>query len=333
MSVLPPLSDALQSIIKDAAHQAGLGDIAQPLCSLATSAAFLAPSEPSTSAGQHQIGGLPTVNEAFHWPEHLSFVAQIDLADLPTEFGLTLPTQGTLLFFADAEKQENGPCMGRGRAGAVFWQPNGGHQKAEPPAELAKRSHDGVFAPLNYASFPGLSICPLDSQLLDLVVIDESWWPMHAQLSHDLKAIAAPAPARRRGRKPPVGDRDWLQMGGHVQYFRDGTDVQFMMGAILEKHGFAREFSLGADTVRKQIQMYHKTLPKWCSMLQAQIDLFERQQATFQEDAEELVLLLTVPSLPQLGAVWGDDLYVSYVIDRRDLKRQRFEEAWVLFHP
>ena len=294
---------------------------------------YFAPIDAAQTAQCHQFGGLPSVNTGFVWPETLSFLAQINLSDLPPGSGLGLPEDGLLQFYFDAEKQEDGACTGRARRGAVIWQQHSDVHKAQPPKELVQRTQDGLFQALRYTSFPGLSISAHDGYALDALAYTEEDIERHGALSRDLRSMAAPTSAKTRGRLGLVTDEDWLQMGGHIQYFRDGTNYDYRLGAVLEKHGMPRDLVWGKDAVMQQIQQYKQAIPKWCDMLAMQWEVFEKRRASFEEEARQWVLLLQVPTLNRLGAVWGADYYVSYLIHERDLRYNRFEQSWVMIHP
>lgn len=323
----------MQGIVYDTAERYGLPQQAKALATTAGPAVYFAPADISQTPTCHQFGGLPSVNDGFVWPELLSFVAQINLAERPPGSGLGLPEEGLLQFFFDAEKQEDGACTGRARRGAVIWQQDPTLKKAHPPVELVQRTQDGVFQPLPFTSFPGLSISPYDGYALNNMPYSEGDIERHARLAKDLRSMAAPTPSKTRGRMGLVSDEDWLQMGGHIQYFRDGTAYDYRLGAVLEKHGMPRDLVWGKEAVMHQIQQYKAAIPKWCEMLAIQWDVFEKRRASFEEEAQNWVLLLQVPTLNRLGAVWGDDYYVSYIIHERDLRYRRFEQSWVMIHP
>jgi hypothetical protein len=323
LSVLPPLSVSFQSMVAEAARGQDLPDLAGALAETAAPAYYLTRTA-SSAASTHQVGGSPAVEPGFVWPVALSFVAQIDLSALPPEIGLQLPQTGSLQFFVDALKQEDGPCTGLNRAGAVFWQREQGKTSSQPPEEVSRRSQDGVFERRALQAFPGLSLPPLDSPLLQHLNVDEGRWPRYAALAKDLRGLAAPLPVS----PAEIG----LQMGGHAPFDRDATAIDYRLSAVLGKHGLARDLAYGVDAVTQKITQYEATLPDWCGMLRKQLVTYKRQADVFEQEAKHLILLLSVPSVPELGMMWGDGLWLSYLIDSRDLARGRFEQAWALFH-
>jgi hypothetical protein len=69
--------------------------------------------------GRSYIGGLPRLPPEFPWPEKgtdersaLTFLAQIDLAELPLIEASHLPRSGTLYFFSDTNQDSPEPCDG-----------------------------------------------------------------------------------------------------------------------------------------------------------------------------------------------------------------------------
>jgi uncharacterized protein YwqG len=66
--------------------------------------------EPANNTTLSKIGGLPIASAKMVWPQYngksLSFLCQIDLTSLPTEFhSAGLPSEGVLYFFYDQEQQ------------------------------------------------------------------------------------------------------------------------------------------------------------------------------------------------------------------------------------
>ena len=328
MSVIPPLSEEMQGCIRYC-RTVRLPP-ASTLAQTAGPAVYFAPIDAAQTAQCHQFGGLPSVNTGFVWPETLSFLAQINLSDLPPGSGLGLPEDGLLQFYFDAEKQEDGACTGRARRGAVIWQQHSDVHKAQPPKELVN-AHKMVSSKRLGIPASGLSISAHDGYALDALAYTEEDIERHGALSRDLRSMAAPTSAKTRGRLGLVTDEDWLQMGGHIQYFRDGTNYDYRLGAVLEKHGMPRDLVWGKDAVMQQIQQYKQAIPKWCDMLAMQWEVFEKRRASFEEEARQWVLLLQVPTLNRLGAVWV--ITMCPISFTKEISGTTFLNNLVMIHP
>lgn len=99
-------------------------------------------SSPTTRSAPSYFGGLPILPPSTAWPrlstgEHCSFIGQIDLGSLQASALLApLPSQGSLLFFADTDTTRVAPESGL--EGAVLFVPGttAGLTEAVPPATL-----------------------------------------------------------------------------------------------------------------------------------------------------------------------------------------------------
>lgn len=93
-----------------------------------------------------KLGGLPDIAPDFVWPYYrglpMSFIAQLDLAEVATHLDGPLPRRGALYFFYDSEQRAGGYDPGDRGAWRVFHDPDAGErsQPATPPADLSERA-------------------------------------------------------------------------------------------------------------------------------------------------------------------------------------------------
>ena len=98
----------------------------------------------SLPIGVSRLGGYPDVPPGFVWPRYkdspLSFISQLHLDDIPTQqVDLSLPKNGSLLFFYDCEQRTWGfDPQDRGSALVLF---------TEEPLEKLSRTHPPADTP------------------------------------------------------------------------------------------------------------------------------------------------------------------------------------------
>jgi uncharacterized protein YwqG len=130
-----------------------------------------------TGASRSQIGGLPNLGPAISWPtwkeRTLSFLAQIDLAELRAAHGPDwLPEQGMLFFFYDPEEGGWGFSPDDKGSFAVLYDPNAGSVEARPPPTPAPELFPAQAIAMHpYSSLPTPERLGID--IMDLVDSDQ----------------------------------------------------------------------------------------------------------------------------------------------------------------
>ena len=140
------------------------------LLSQAKTAAALIPGRKSVEAlrpSQSKLGGKPDAPQNFIWPtkdeKPLSFIAQINLSDVPAIEGSQLPNSGLLSFFYNNEVWGFDP-KDKGGFQVFYFENEIDHLKAhQPPPAKTEKKLFGMFsksvAVLEYSS------CPLTAEL------------------------------------------------------------------------------------------------------------------------------------------------------------------------
>lgn len=148
----------------------GLTQFKDQLLSQAMPAAILISEKKSVAAhsrGRSKLGGKPDAPPNFIWPtkdeKPLSFIAQINLGDVPAIEGAQLPNSGLLSFFYNNEVWGFDP-KDKGGFQVFYFENELDHLKAhQPPPAKTEKKLFGIFsksvAVLEYSS------CPLSAEL------------------------------------------------------------------------------------------------------------------------------------------------------------------------
>jgi uncharacterized protein YwqG len=154
---------------KSALHQQmkkiGLERLAGPILAGARPSLRLTVGKPSVRPAS-RLGGRPNLPKDIPWPvwqggEPLSFIAQLDLAGLPTVRGLALPRKGSLFFFYDANGQFSGHDPKLQGGAQVFYtaSPLAAHGARAWPRNLNPESR---FKGLALSAVPEISLPAMD---------------------------------------------------------------------------------------------------------------------------------------------------------------------------
>lgn len=124
-----------------AARRCGFSDL-ELIRRTARPALALTPDGPAGDPGDSKIGGLPLMPPSVPWPRwkgtSLSFIAQVNLATIPSDAGLGLPRKGLLLFFYAALRATWGFDPDDAGSFAVIYAPDlAGASVPEWPDDLA----------------------------------------------------------------------------------------------------------------------------------------------------------------------------------------------------
>ncbi len=128
------------------------------------------------SLGASRLGGVPDLPDGFRWPSWrdgpLSFIAQIDLADLVAHPASTgLPRSGHLLFFYDAQQQTWGFDPADRESWHVSFVPEGNLHRSEPPENLPE---DARFPACAVSLRDALTLPPAESAAFESLGFSEN---------------------------------------------------------------------------------------------------------------------------------------------------------------
>ncbi|MFZ1042369.1 MAG: YwqG family protein [Anaerolineales bacterium] len=127
-------------------------------------------SEEQLPLGRTKIGGRPDLPNHIHWPtwqdKPLSFIAQINLADLPKyEFLNTLPSEGILSFFYSAEQETWGYNPKDKGSWRVIYLEDKGLQRQNCPSNFP---NEGKYENCTVEFHHSVTIPNLESPYIDL---------------------------------------------------------------------------------------------------------------------------------------------------------------------
>lgn len=242
--------------------------------------------------GRSQIGGRPLMNKGEKWPKHgdyyYSFVAQIDLSELPEVPGIPFPKKGLLSFFAGRAQISSNP------GGMVLYQKGPYYRsQARPFSFQFMDRHNGklyrkrkvVFEPFTRM----YNASPYD---LELLGIDED---LDDNIYHANEELAG------------VDDFSCF-MGGTVH-------------ATFDRITFAANgFRFPGYSTNTELMNFPKertTARRW-----------QKENLTeFARFYHQWIVLLTVGSRGPQGFDWGDHNRITYLIHYDDLKEERFDKV------
>lgn len=154
------------------ARELGFAD-QESIRKLARGAVVLRPQEASDEANfGSRLGGLPNLPPSVQWPQRdgrsLAFIAQIELASQPSiVVGEGLPSEGSLLFFYDADQGTWGFDPNDAGSFAVVYVPN--------PAQVSGVVHWPIDLP-NHARYRACSLISEETVVLppwESILIDD----------------------------------------------------------------------------------------------------------------------------------------------------------------
>ncbi len=152
-------------------HRHGLTQFKDELLSQAKTAAALIPGRKSVKAlrpSQSKLGGKPDVPPNFIWPTRdekpLSFIAQINLSDVPEIEGAQLPNSGLLSFFYNNEVWGFDPKDKGGFQVFYFENELSEFKECQPPAAKIEKKFFGMIS--KAVTVEEYDCCALEPELI-----------------------------------------------------------------------------------------------------------------------------------------------------------------------
>lgn len=165
------MQEQLQEKLKKQIAEHGLEQFAQSMVAQAKPAIAFVSSTKSASAlalAQSKIGGRPDVPANFVWPTKeaklLSFVAQINLGQLPRIEGINLPNSGLLSFFYNNEVWGFDPKDKGGFQVCYFENELSELKECQPPAAKIEKKFFGMIS--KSVSVDEYDCCALEPELI-----------------------------------------------------------------------------------------------------------------------------------------------------------------------
>jgi len=158
------------STLRQKLHEVGLGRLAAAIQARSRPSLRLITGKPPGAQTIGRLGGRPNLPRDIPWPvwqdeQPLSFIAQLDLATLPSIRDLPLPRSGSLFFFYDAVNSPWGfDPKDKGCAKVVYHSsPLAAHQPRTPHRDLDEEAR---FKGLALTATPEISLPSTNSGFL-----------------------------------------------------------------------------------------------------------------------------------------------------------------------
>jgi len=259
--------------------------------------------------GNTRFGGEPDLPRGFVWPVthdgYMTFLAQINLSELPPDHVPDLPGEGWLYFF-----------LGAGRA--EFDLPHRVLYHAGPASDLARtRPPQGVspvdagrrFTPHQIRFFPLLTL-PAESPAWEESGIENHPWYMVTQ-----------------------GE---TQLGGHAVTLAYNPAEN----AYLSRNGFGSLVGLAVESLalldrtrerlRRDLER-ERGAGQDIRPLEQSLAALDRYRQDFERHRRAIAgwrLLLILASDESIGMSWGDNGLLQFIILESDLQARRFENTY-----
>ncbi len=245
--------------------------------------------------GQSRIGGVPDLPPGFLWPRYegwgLSFIAQLDLAELANELAvLPLPTQGSLAFFYDSNQRTWGfDPKDRGSARVAYFP--------EPTSSLTRTPipHDVCDS----GRFPCGSVDYHREETLP----DARSPHFVPELSEAEQTLSMAFDDTLRDDTHSPRHR----LGGYADCVQNPMELECQLVTNASKR-FASGLYCGDDNAGYE----------------------SLSEAEFAPGAIDWRLLFQVDSDDDAGMMWGDCGKIYFWIKEDDLRARNFDNAWLI---
>jgi len=249
----------------------------------------------SLKPGQSRIGGIPDLPPGFLWPRYdgfgLSFIAQLDLAELANHFAvLPLPKQGSLAFFYDSNQRTWGyDPKDRGSALVAYF--------ADPTSSLIRTPipHDVSDS----GRFPCASVDYHREETLP-----------DARSTHFAPELSEAEQTLRMAFDDTSCDNTHFprhRLGGYADCVQNPMELECQLVTNASKR-FACGLYCGDDTAGYE----------------------SLSEVEFAPGAIDWRLLLQVDSDDDAGMMWGDCGKIYFWIKDDDLRAHNFDKTWLI---
>lgn len=304
----------LPTQLKAAASKTGFAKALDLLNREARPCAYMTPAQPASASdrapGASRIGGLPDLPKAVDWPHGLdkegrphgyaTFLAQINLADLPPIDGLPLPRGGVLALFSRswtclAAVFSADPKELRPRAPPT--EDQWGHQAIRPRRAVPLRLTAGLSLPLyKKALLDGLQSAGGDIGTLVRELVPEDEQGRVGGCPDDLE-------------RDPFRVMAFRQLGKPDMEFADYWETP-------EEYEAAVRASVPDPSTH---EMYERMRPK--------VKWIHQHRAEIERAADEWQLLCSLKRGGEAGLEIGDGMALSAYVRTEDLKSGNFDRV------
>lgn len=259
--------------------------------------------------GNSRIAGYPDLPPTIEWPcnsdgEYYTFIAQINLGELPFSPFEGLPHQGILYFFLGLDE----PAYDIDHKIFYYNGDSSVLQKTLPPAGrvevLAEQRGFTAYA----ISFHPILTLPSEGELGDILV--DQYEELYELLYEH-------------------SDTVW---GQHQSFAGNTRRDAYLRRNGLE--GLLFNWHKSESQIHKEVeQAMHRGNTDYAEHLRSevlpQLQEYQTNREKHDQASENWHVLLSVSSLDEVGMCWWDAGYLEFLIDQRDLKNLDFSKTYV----
>lgn len=269
----------------------------------------LAGEEDYSQTGNSRVAGRPDLPPSIAWPctedgEWYTFLAQINLGELPFTSADDLPATGMLYFFLGADE----PAYNVDHR-VIYYE--GDLQQltlADPPADKEEVYGDEREFVAHRATFaPHLSLADLGEETEELM---DKYEELYLDVCDQSDALWG-------GLQSWSGDTSL-----HAYLCRSGMEALLYNTHRTEEElrEKAREALAGGQNQYAE-HIENERIPL--------LQVFKARESEHREAARNWRLLFSLSSLDAAGMCWWDAGFLEFLIDRNDLRQRRFDNTYV----
>ncbi|AHM63942.1 YwqG family protein [Paenibacillus polymyxa] len=259
--------------------------------------------------GNSRIAGYPDLPPSIEWPcnsdgEYYTFIAQINLSELPFSPFEGLPHQGILYFFLGLDE----PAYDIDHKVFYYNGDSSALKKTLPPAGRVEVSAEQRDFTAYAISFHPILTLPSEGELGDILV--DQYEELYELLYEH-------------------SDTVW---GQHQSFAGNTRRDAYLCRNGLE--GLLFNWHKSESQIHQEAeQAIHRGSTEYAEQLRSkvlpQLQEYQANQEKHDQASENWHVLLSVSSLNEVGMCWWDAGYLEFFIDQRDLKNLDFTRTYV----
>lgn len=313
--MLPPY---LQTKLEQLIEEYHLGEIRDQLVSNTEPYinVYLSEKEDYKSVGNSRIGGYPDLPPSIAWPctdgKYLTFIAQINLDELPPHPIEYLPKEGLLYFFEGwNDLIENGLSHK-----VIYYHGDRDDiQTTLPPEGLTEYDSDHDDYIPHQLAF-NLGICLTDAftennsfSAIRRILGDKEWEFLEKLYCGEFMLWGQPEIWGNDPRAQIYLKRNGMQ---DIRYYYDVSSERFFIERA--------EIESRQGNQKAAAFMLHDALPQWIT--------YNQNRKYHEEKIKDWQVLLKVPSfISTVHMIWGDAGYLEFLIEKKDIEKLDFSKT------
>ncbi|WP_025721341.1 YwqG family protein [Paenibacillus sp. 1-18] len=304
----PPLKNELTRILEDHALDEQLKEVIYREAGAAIQF-HIEHEENYERIGNSRIAGYPDLPPSIEWPcdsdgEYYTFIAQINLGEMPFSPFKGLPEQGILYFFLGVDE----PAYDIDHKIFYYNGDSSALKKTLPPTgkvEVCAEDRDFTSCAI---SFQPILTVPSESETAD-ILLDE-----HEELYELLCEHS---------------DTVW---GQHQSFAGNTRRDAYLCRNGLE--GLLFNWHKSESQIHKEVeQAMHRGSTEYAEHLRSevlpQLQEYQTNREMHDKASEDWHVLLSVSSLDEVGMCWWDAGYLEFFMDKKDLQNLDFTRTYV----